>query len=119
MKNVYDIIKRPVITEQSMESVADKKYVFMVDVEANKTEVKAAVEEIFGVLHFGFVDKAHVSEAAVGKFIDNGTTEPLGEIIVDESTDVGSESGTEDNKIDIQASVTGCGFPCCGGNYHF
>ena len=43
MKNVYDIIRRPVITEQSMESVADKKYVFMVDVDANKTEIKAAV----------------------------------------------------------------------------
>ena len=49
MKNVYDIIKRPVITEQSMEAVADKKYVFMVDVNANKTEIKAAVEQIFGV----------------------------------------------------------------------
>ena len=49
MKNVYDIIKRPVITEQSMESVADKKYVFMVDVNSNKTEIKAAVEEVFGV----------------------------------------------------------------------
>ena len=45
MKNVYDIIRRPVITEQSMEAVADKKYVFMVDVDANKTEIKAA----FGV----------------------------------------------------------------------
>ena len=49
MKNAYDIIRRPVITEQSMEAVADKKYVFMVDVESNKTEIKAAVEQIFGV----------------------------------------------------------------------
>ena len=49
MKNVYDIIRRPVITEQSMESVADKKYVFMVDVDSNKTEIKAAVEQVFGV----------------------------------------------------------------------
>ena len=49
MKNAYDIIKRPVITEQSMESVADKKYVFMVDIDSNKTEIKAAVEEVFGV----------------------------------------------------------------------
>ena len=47
--NAYDIIRRPVITEQSMEAVADKKYVFMVDINANKTEIKAAVEEIFGV----------------------------------------------------------------------
>ena len=49
MKNVYDIIRRPVITEQSMADVADKKYVFMVDVDANKTEIKNAVETIFGV----------------------------------------------------------------------
>ena len=47
--NTYDIILRPVITEQSMESVAEKKYVFQVAVNANKTEIKAAVEEIFGV----------------------------------------------------------------------
>ena len=47
--NAYDVILRPVITEQSMEAIADKKYVFMVAVDANKTEIKAAVEEIFGV----------------------------------------------------------------------
>ena len=47
--NVYDIILRPVITEQSMENVADKKYVFQVAINATKTEIKAAVEEIFGV----------------------------------------------------------------------
>ena len=49
MKNVYDIIRRPVITEQSMAGVADNKYVFMVDINANKTEIKEAVEAIFGV----------------------------------------------------------------------
>ena len=49
MKNAYDIVKRPVITEQSMEAVADKKYVFMVALDANKLEIKKAVEEIFGV----------------------------------------------------------------------
>ena len=47
--NAYDIIKRPVITEQSMEDIANKKYVFEVDINSNKTEIKAAVEEIFGV----------------------------------------------------------------------
>ena len=49
MKSAYDIVKRPVITEQSMEAIADKKYVFMVAVDANKIEIKNAVEEIFGV----------------------------------------------------------------------
>ena len=47
--NAYDIIRRPVITEQSMEAVADKKYVFEVAVNASKPEIKAAIEEIFGV----------------------------------------------------------------------
>ena len=47
--NMYDIVKRPVITEQSMENIADKKYVFMVDINSNKAEIKAAVEEAFGV----------------------------------------------------------------------
>ena len=47
--NMYDIVKRPVITERSMENVADKKYVFMVDINANKAEIKAAAEEVFGV----------------------------------------------------------------------
>ena len=47
--NTYDIIRRPVITEQSMAGVADNKYVFIVDINANKTEIKEAVEAVFGV----------------------------------------------------------------------
>ena len=49
MKNAFDIIRRPVITEQSMAAVAAKKYVFQVAIDANKVEIKKAVEEIFGV----------------------------------------------------------------------
>ena len=49
MKTAYDIIIRPVITEQSMEDTAMKKYVFQVAVDANKVEIAKAVEEIFGV----------------------------------------------------------------------
>jgi large subunit ribosomal protein L23 len=45
----YDIIKRPIITEQSMEGAQEKKYVFEVDPSANKIQIKKAVEEIFGV----------------------------------------------------------------------
>ena len=47
--NAYDIIRKPIITEQSMADVADKKYVFEVAMSANKTEIKAAVETVFGV----------------------------------------------------------------------
>ncbi len=45
----HDIIKRPIITEQSMEGVADKKYTFEVASAANKIQIKKAVEEIFKV----------------------------------------------------------------------
>ena len=45
----YDIIIRPIITERSMTSVAEKKYVFEVAPNAGKIEIKKAIEEIFGV----------------------------------------------------------------------
>ena len=43
----YDVILKPVITEKSMELMADKKYTFMVHTEATKNQVKEAVEEMF------------------------------------------------------------------------
>ncbi len=49
MKTAYDIIISPVITEQSMEDLDIKKYAFKVAKDANKIEIKKAVEEIFGV----------------------------------------------------------------------
>ena len=49
MKTPYDVIIKPVISEKSMEDAQVKKYTFKVAVDANKTEVKNAVEEIFDV----------------------------------------------------------------------
>ena len=49
MSTAYDIILRPIITEQSTEHVDLKKYVFEVAPSANKIEIKKAIEEIFGV----------------------------------------------------------------------
>ena len=49
MKTAYDIVIRPIITEQSMEDLDIKKYAFEVDKHANKIEIKKAIEEIFGV----------------------------------------------------------------------
>jgi large subunit ribosomal protein L23 len=49
MKSPYDVILKPVITEASMDMLADKKYTFKVATDANKVEIKKAVEEIFGV----------------------------------------------------------------------
>lgn len=45
----HDIILRPIITEASMAAMDDNKYTFEVDVRANKTQVKQAVEEVFDV----------------------------------------------------------------------
>ncbi len=49
MTNPHDIIIKPVVSEQSMADMAEKKYTFVVAKKANKTEVKKAVEVIFGV----------------------------------------------------------------------
>lgn len=49
MKDPRDVIKRPVITEQTSEFMAEKRYVFEVDLKASKTEIKTAVEQIFKV----------------------------------------------------------------------
>ncbi len=49
MKNPRDIIKRPVITERTSDFMAAKRYVFEVDLRANKTEIKNAIEQIFNV----------------------------------------------------------------------
>ena len=49
MKTASDIIIKPVITEQSMEQTEAKKYVFQVAIDANKSEIKKAIEQIFGV----------------------------------------------------------------------
>jgi len=47
VKNAYDIIKRPVLTEKAYEGIDDKRYVFEVDIHANKAEIKAAIETVF------------------------------------------------------------------------
>ncbi|MBU5308752.1 50S ribosomal protein L23 [Clostridioides mangenotii] len=49
MTNPHDIVIKPVVTERSMEEMGEKKYTFVVAKTANKTEIKKAVEKIFGV----------------------------------------------------------------------
>jgi large subunit ribosomal protein L23 len=49
MKSMYDVIIRPIITEQSMEQSDIKKYAFEVAPNANKIEIGNAIEKIFGV----------------------------------------------------------------------
>ncbi|WP_139492795.1 50S ribosomal protein L23 [Brevibacillus dissolubilis] len=60
MKSLHDVIKRPVITERTTDMMAEKKYVFEVPLKANKTEIKLAVEKVFGVK----VDKVNTIRVA-------------------------------------------------------
>ena len=43
----YDVILKPVVTEKSMNQMAEKKYTFLVHVDANKSMIKEAVEKMF------------------------------------------------------------------------
>jgi large subunit ribosomal protein L23 len=47
--NPHDIIIRPIISEKSMDQIADNKYTFVVAKDANKIQIKEAIEEIFNV----------------------------------------------------------------------
>jgi len=67
MKSMYDVIIRPIITEQSMEQTDIKKYVFEVAPDATKAEIKSAVEGIFNVK----VDKVNTLNV-LGKKKRNG-----------------------------------------------
>ncbi len=49
MRTPYDVIIAPVISERSMDDAQSKKYTFKVATDADKFEIKAAVEEAFGV----------------------------------------------------------------------
>lgn len=49
MNNPHDIILKPLITERSMMQAEEKKYTFKVDRNANKYQIKDAIEEIFDV----------------------------------------------------------------------
>ena len=47
MKDPHDIILRPVLTEKGYDGIADKRYVFEVALNANKIEIKQALEKVF------------------------------------------------------------------------
>jgi large subunit ribosomal protein L23 len=64
----YDIIKKPIISEKSMDDMAERKYTFEVDIRANKTEIKKAIETIFSVE----VEKVNTIRV-LGKYKRQGT----------------------------------------------
>ena len=70
MTNPHDIIIKPVVTEQSMAEMGNKKYTFVVAKSANKTEIKKAVEKIF-----------EVKVAAVNTLNYDGKTKRMGRTV--------------------------------------
>lgn len=49
MEHVYDVIRKPIVTEKSVALMEQNKYTFVVDKRATKTEIKHAVEKVFNV----------------------------------------------------------------------
>ena len=70
MKDLHDIIIKPVLSEKCYDLIADKKYTFVVDIRSNKTEIKQAVEQVFGVK----VERVNTSRRP-GKIKRQGRTE--------------------------------------------
>ena len=70
MKNPHDILIKPVLTEKSYDYLPSKMYTFIVDKRANKTEIRQAVEVVFGVK----VDSVHTINK-MGKIKRQGATQ--------------------------------------------
>ena len=61
----YDVILKPVITEKSMAGMGEKKYTFYVHTEANKSQIKEAVEKMFDGAKVKSITTIRVSGYAV------------------------------------------------------
>ena len=94
MKAAQDIVIKPIITEQSMDSLPNGKYTFQVAKDATKTDIKNAVEELFNVE----VTKVNTvncrgREKRVGRFA--GTTSSYKKAIVTVNPNPENEKGTK------------------------
>ena len=63
----YDVILKPVITEKSMEMMADKKYTFQVHTDATKSQIKEAVEKMFAGTKVKSVNTMNLDGKTFGK----------------------------------------------------
>ena len=70
MKDIHDVIIKPILSEKSYDLIPRKTYTFLVDTKATKTQIKAAVEEIFEVKV-----KAVTTSRKEGKLKRQGRTE--------------------------------------------
>jgi large subunit ribosomal protein L23 len=92
----YDVILKPVVTEKSMAAMAEKKYTFLVNTEANKTQVKEAVEKMFEGAKVKKVNTINVEGKTKRRGLTYGKTAKTKKAIVwltDDSKDIEIFSG--------------------------
>jgi hypothetical protein len=75
-------------------------------------------EVLFGMVYFRFINQAHMTETAVGKFIDNRTPQPTCKIVVYECAEICADGCENNDKEDIH-TVIGHRFPCSRRHYNF
>ncbi|MCR4897467.1 MAG: 50S ribosomal protein L23 [Lachnospiraceae bacterium] len=92
----YDVILRPVITEKSMAGMGEKKYTFLVHTEANKSQIKEAVEKMFEGAKVKKVNTINVSGKTKRRGLTYGKTAKTKKAIVwltEDSKDIEIFSG--------------------------
>ena len=80
--NYYDIIQKPLITEKSMNGMAEKKYTFIVHPDANKIQIKEAVEKMFDGVKVKKVNTINVRGKKKRRGMDIGFTAKTKKAIV-------------------------------------
>ena len=78
----YDVIKKPVITEKSMNAMAEKKYTFLVHPEPNKSQIKEAVDKLFDVKNVKSVNTMNMDGKKKRRGMTVGTTAKTKKAIV-------------------------------------
>lgn len=78
----YDVILRPVLTEKSMGQMADRRYTFLVNPEANKTQIKEAVEKMFDGAKVAKVNTQNHDGKTKRRGVQTGTTAKVKKAIV-------------------------------------
>ena len=83
----YDVILKPVVTEKSMELMADKKYTFLVHTEATKAQIKEAVEKMFAGTKVASVNTMNLDGKTKRRGMTFGKTAKTKKAIVDLTAD--------------------------------
>ena len=92
----YDVILKPIVTEKSMNAMAEKKYTFLVHPDANKAQIKEAVEKMFEGTKVSSVNTMNLDGKTKRRGMINGKTAKKKKAIVtltEESSDIEIFSG--------------------------